>query len=62
MKKKHYPGKGQKTLCGHEATRQEYEQMIKGHAITCITCQKLLSLHSEGHKERKLVISEIEAV
>ena len=28
MKKKHYPGKGQKTLCGHEATQQEYEQML----------------------------------
>ena len=62
MKKKHYPGEGQKTLCGHEATKQEYEQMIKGYAITCITCQKLLSLQTERHTERKLIASEIEAI
>ncbi len=48
MKKKHYPGKGQKTLCGHEATQQEYEQMIRGHTITCFTCQKLLSLNAKS--------------
>ena len=48
MKKKHSPGKGQKTLCGHEATRQEYEQMTRGHVITCITCQKLLLLNAKS--------------
>ena len=48
MKKKHYPGEEQKTLCGHEATQQEYEQMAKGNVITCITCQKLLSLNAES--------------
>ena len=41
MKKKHYPGTDQKTLCVHEATRQEYLQMVKGHNVTCITCNKL---------------------
>ena len=62
MKKKHYPGEGQKTLCGHEATRQEYEQMTRWHVITCITCQKLLSLQTERHGKRKLVVSDIEAI
>ena len=48
LKKKHSPGKGQKTLCGHETTQQEYEQMIRGHVITCITCQKLLLLNAKS--------------
>ena len=29
MKKKHYPGINKFTLCGHEATRQEYDSMLK---------------------------------
>ena len=47
MKKKHYPGTDQKTLCGHEATRQEYLQMVKGHNVTCITCNKLFKAEQE---------------
>ena len=37
-----------KNSCGHEATQQEYEQMIRGHTITCFTCQKLLSLNAKS--------------
>ncbi|MFL2941721.1 MAG: hypothetical protein ACJZ2N_02850 [Candidatus Poseidoniales archaeon] len=47
MKKKHYPGTDQKTLCGHEATKQEYLQMVRGHNVTCITCKKLFKADEE---------------
>ena len=47
MKKKHHPGPNQKTLCGHEATKQEYLQMLKGHPVTCITCLKLSKIDEE---------------
>tara|TARA_Y100000741_G_C18138641_1_gene512168 strand:+ start:19 stop:216 length:198 start_codon:yes stop_codon:yes gene_type:complete len=55
MKKKHHPGTDQKTLCGHEATRQEYLQMVKGHNVTCITCNKLFKAEQE---KETLVIEE----
>ena len=47
MKKKHHPGPNQKPLCGHEATKQEYLQMLKGHPVTCITCLKLSKIDEE---------------
>ena len=47
MKKKHHPGPNQRTLCGHEATKQEYLQMLKGHPVTCITCLKLSKIDEE---------------
>ena len=47
MKKKHHPGTDQKTLCWHEATRQEYLQMVKWHNVTCITCNKLFKAEQE---------------
>ena len=55
MKKKHHPGSNQKTLCGHEATTQEYLQMLKGHPVTCITCRKLLKAQEE---KQALIIEE----
>ena len=38
MKKKHYPGSDKFTLCGHEATRQEYDSMLKGMEVNCNRC------------------------
>ena len=41
MKKKHYPGSDRFTLCGHEATRQEYDSMVKGMQVNCNRCLTL---------------------
>ncbi len=38
MKKKHYPGFDKFTLCGHEATRQEYNSMLNEMDVTCNRC------------------------
>tara|TARA_B100000676_G_C18020297_1_gene812196 strand:- start:480 stop:644 length:165 start_codon:yes stop_codon:yes gene_type:complete len=38
MKKKHYPGPNRFTLCGHEATKQEYDAMLKGMQVNCNRC------------------------
>ena len=56
MKKKHYPGTDQKTLCGHEATKQEYLQMVRGHNVTCMTCKKLFKINKE---KKIMVVQEI---
>ena len=45
MKKKHYPGSDKFTLCGHEATRQEYDSMIKGMEVNCNRCLVLKKNH-----------------
>tara|TARA_B100001250_G_scaffold222092_1_gene190475 strand:- start:1595 stop:1792 length:198 start_codon:yes stop_codon:yes gene_type:complete len=56
MKKKHYPGNNRKTLCGHEATKQEYLQMVRGHNVTCMTCKKLFKINK---KKKIMVVQEI---
>jgi len=55
MKRRHHPGTKQKTLCGHEATKQEYLQMVKGHNVTCITCERLFKTEE---KEKAMIVEE----
>ena len=53
MKRRHHPGTKQKTLCGHEATKQEYLQMVKGLNVTCITCERLFKT-----EEKAMIVEE----
>ena len=55
MKRRHHPGINQKTLCGHEATKQEYLQMVKGHIVTCITCERLFKTEE---KKKAMIVEE----